>query len=229
MTGAVVVMVIAVAALPPIPQDQAYHDLADGRSFLGVPNFLDVASSFAFAVAGLLGLAWTLRYAGDRSPYALFFAGVTLTAAGSAFYHLEPGDGRLVWDRLPMTIGFTALVAAVLGERVSPRLGRSLLVPLMLAGGASVAWWRWTDDLRAYALVQFGSLLVIVLVPLLYRGRGGGYLGTGLALYALAKAFEMTDRRIFELGQIVSGHTLKHLVAAAGVLCVAAMIRARRG
>jgi hypothetical protein len=235
---AVLIAAIAVVLVqPPIPQDPRYHELADRRALLGIPNALDVLSNLPFALVGLVGLAATLRLPAGwlRWPYAAFFGGVLLTAFGSAYYHLAPGNARLVWDRLPMTLAFMGLLAAVVAERVSERLSRWLLVPLLAAGAFSVLYWyrgelRGAGDLRPYALVQFGSLLLIVLLLLLYRGGPGGtaYLAAGLAVYGAAKALEWADAPIFELGRVVSGHTLKHLAAAAGAGAVAAMVR-RRG
>ena len=56
---------------------------------------------------------------------------------------------------------------------------------------------------------------------------GTRYIVGGLAVYALSKAFELADAWIFDLGGFVSGHTLKHLVAAAGVWCLVLMVRER--
>lgn len=236
--------VLAVLAVPPVPQDPSYHLLADQRPWLGIPNCLNVLSSLLFAAVGLLGLAATFRRAPgrpafsepwERWPYAALFAGTALTAVGSAYYHLGPDDARLVWDRLPMTLGFMGLSTAVLAERVSIRAGRRLFAPLLALGAGSVAYWYWSElqgagDLRFYALVQFGSLLLVVLLLVLYPARysGTGYFFAALAAYAAAKALELADRAVFALGQIVSGHTLKHLAAAAAVACVVAMLRVRR-
>jgi hypothetical protein len=241
---AVAVAGIGVFARPPLAQDPAYHLMADQRPLLGIPNCLNVLSNLPFAVVGLWGLAvifW--RRAGratpladpwERWPYAALFAGTALTAFGSAYYHLAPDNARLVWDRLPMTLAFMGLLAAVFGERVSLPVGRLLLGPLLLLGAGSVAFWYWSElrgggDLRLYILVQFGSLLLVVLLLLVYPARspGAGYLFAGLAAYAAAKWLELADRPIFALGRIVSGHTLKHVAAAGGVACVVAMLRAR--
>lgn len=226
-----------------LPQDPAYHLFADRRPWLGIPNGLNVLSSLAFAVVGLLGLAVTFaRKPGARPfsdswqrwPYAAFFAGTALTAAGSAYYHLDPDNARLAWDRLPMTLGFMGLLTAVLAERAGVSIARRLFVPLLALGAGSILYWYWSElqgsgDLRFYGLVQFGSLLVILLLISLYPARysGTGYLIAALAVYAAAKGFELADQRVFALGEVVSGHTLKHLVAAGAVACIAAMIRVR--
>jgi predicted membrane channel-forming protein YqfA (hemolysin III family) len=245
LLGAAVLATIVVAAMwPPIRQSPAYHLFADTRSFLGIPNCLDVLSNLPFAIVGVLGLRETLSWPGDRTakfsdpwerwPYAALFGGVALTSLGSGYYHLAPDNARLVWDRLPMSVGFMGLLTALLAERVSVRLGRWLFVPLLATGAAGVFYWHWSElqnagDLRLYVVVQFGSLLWIVLLLVLYPARyaGTAYLVTGLAAYGIGKIFEVADRHIFGFGEIVSGHTLKHLVAAAGVACVVIMLRDR--
>ena len=233
---------------PPLLQSQDYHLFADARAWLGIANAADTLSNLAFLLVGGLGLAflWRERAAGsgerfaaprEMRPYAVFFAGVALTSAGSAWYHLAPDDARLVWDRLPMTVAFMSLVAAVVSERISLRIGAALLWPLVLLGLASVAYWRWSalagfENLRPYLAVQFGSIAVVLAVSLLYRSRytHGWVIFVLAAAYGVAKVTEVYDRQIFELGGWVSGHTLKHLAAALGVylLLRALQVRARR-
>jgi hypothetical protein len=50
-----------------------------------------------------------------------------------------------------------------------------------------------------------------------------------LLAYGAAKACEIGDEPIFTLVQVVSGHTLKHLLAAGGLGCVVAMVTSRSG
>jgi hypothetical protein len=219
----------------PLMQPQEYHRFADTRAFLGMVNAADTLSNLAFLVVGVLGLAFlqreraavfSERFAAPRefAPYWVFFAGVALTSVGSAWYHLAPDDARLVWDRLPMTIAFMALVAAVVSERISVRAGSALLWPLVLLGLASVVYWRWSalagfENLRPYLAVQFGSIAVVLAVSLLYRSRytHGAVIFVLAAAYGVAKVVEVYDRQIYEAGQWLSGHTLKHLAAALGV------------
>jgi len=220
---------------PAVVQPQAYHRFADTRALLGVVNAFDTLSNLAFLLVGALGLLflWREHATGGsgrfRSPlelraYWVFFAGVALTSAGSAYYHLAPNDATLVWDRLPMTIAFMSLLAAVISERISLRAGRLLLAPLVLLGLASVVYWRWSalagfENLRPYLAVQFGSIAIVLAISLLYRSRytHGHVIFVLAAFYGIAKVTEVFDREIYALGQWASGHTLKHLAAAVGI------------
>jgi hypothetical protein len=231
LVGAAAAAAAVAGLLPPIPQDPAYHRFADTRAVWGAANGWAVLSNLPFALVGLWGLRWALTApAGasapfiesrERWPYAIFFAGVALTGAGSAYYHWAPDSARLVWDRLPMTIGFMALLAAIVAERVSVDAGMALLPLLLVAGAGSVAYWhagelRGAGDLRPYGLVQFGPAALIPLLLWLFPARytHGGYLLAVLAIYGAAKAFEQLDGAIYSMAHVLSGHTLKHLTAA---------------
>jgi hypothetical protein len=243
----VVTIVIAVVdlLLPRIPQPQSYHMFADQRSFLGIPNFGDVVSNVPFAIVGLWGLAFLLRSNSEqlskhfldkreRWLYLIIFAGLLLTAFGSSYYHLNPGNARLVWDRLPMTIVFMSLVAALIAERISLRAGLWLLPILLLIGVGSVLQWYMSElhgvgDLRFYATVQAYSVLFLFMALLFPpRYTFGSDLAVVAGFYVLAKVLETLDKPIFGLGQIVSGHTLKHLAAAFAGYWILRMVKRRR-
>jgi hypothetical protein len=242
-----VAAILAVVALlsPRIPQPLVYHEFADQRGFLGFPNVGDVLSNLTFAVFGLWGLVFLLRLTAEqipkhfhdrreRWPYLFVFAGMLLTAFGSWYYHLNPNNASLVWDRLPMAIAFMSLVAAVIAERISLRAGLWLLPILLLIGMGSVLLWymsevRGAGDVRFYVAVQVYSVLVLVVALFMpTRYTRGSDLAVVAGLYALAKALEFLDEPIFELGHIVSGHTLKHLAAAAGGYWILRMLQKRR-
>lgn len=217
-----------VMAQGPMAQDPAYHRFADHRSWLGIPNTLDVLSNLAFALVGVAGLGlvyrrWTaLRDPWTGLPYTALFLGTLLTAFGSAYYHWRPDDAHLVWDRVPMSLAFAGLLAVVLAERVSGRWARRIFVPALLLAPATVAWWYASGDLRPYVIVQFGTLLAVTLIVLLLpadRGRDFPWLAA-LGLYAIAKGLELGDAALFDATGLVSGHTLKHLVAAGGLACL---------
>jgi hypothetical protein len=242
LAALLLVAAVVIFSRPPIGQPAAYHDFADQRAFLGVPNFLDVASNLPFPFVGAWGLLVVFGHQSstafltraERWPYAFFFFGVALTFFGSSYYHLHPDNSTLVWDRLPMTLAFMGILAATIAERTTARAGVLWLPPLLAAGAGSVLYWNWSEahgqgDLRAYLLVQFGSLLAVLAMLILFRPR---YTETwcvvvGLALYAGAKLLESLDRQIYALGGLVSGHTLKHLVAAGAAYFILTMLRRR--
>jgi hypothetical protein len=239
LIGAIVVAIAALFLIPAIPQSEAYHDFADKRVLLGIPNCLNVLSNVFFLFVGACGLRTVFRHAQfldqrERWPWAIFFVGVTLTAFGSSWYHLNPNDATLVWDRIPMTIGFMSLVAAILAERISVPAGLWLLVPMIALGVGSVLYWEATEqqgrgDLRPYAFAQFGSLLILLLLLFLFPARYTRTwdLGVSLSFYALAKLLEVADRPISTALKFVSGHTLKHLSAAVSAYWIVRMLRLR--
>ena len=191
---------------PPIRQDEQYHNFADQRTILGIANFWNVVSDLPFAVIGVSGL----RGFRDRVS-RLMFAGVFLTAFGSAWYHYRPNDASLVWDRLPMTLVFMPLLELVLNHWIGPAWGQLRFDTLVLFGLGSVLWWQASGDLRVYAVAQFGPLLV--LVPAIVSDQRIRALWPVVAWYALAKLAEVFDPQIYAALPI-SGHTIKHLCAA---------------
>lgn len=236
MRKAVLAAVAAAAVLAavlhaPIPQDEAYHRFADARPLAGVPNFGDVASNLPFLFVGVYGLSRMrrLKEPACARAYATLCAGVILVSFGSAYYHYAPSTPALFWDRLPMTIAFMALFSLLLEERVVE--SRRTLLPLLAAGAGAAAYWHWTQsrgagDLRPYGLVQFLPIALMPLILALFPGKylSGRRLMWGFGFYAGAKFCESFDRRIFEALGLMSGHTIKHLLAAAATLCIIAAV-----
>jgi hypothetical protein len=233
---------VAVAfLLPSMPQPVDYHEFADDRRLVGVANFLDVVSNAAFVVAGLAGMIVTLyprtpfEYARERLPYLVFFLGVALTGLGSGYYHLAPNNETLFWDRLPMTIAFMSLISAQIVDRISIRAGLALLLPMLLIGMGSVLYWIATEragvgNVMPYGVLQFYSVVMLFVLAVLYRSRytRGNDIYWVFAAYVVAKIFETFDHQILALGNLMSGHSLKHLAAAVGSLLVMRMLWLRR-
>ena len=234
-------LVAGIFFVDPIAQDPAYHQFADARRLLGIANFWNVVSNLLFLYAGIKGLYFLAGK--DKAgilpslipAYRVFFIGILLTAFGSAWYHLAPGNASLVLDRLPMTLAFMAFFAIILGEHVAEPLGRHSLLPLLVAGTGSVLYWWVSEnhsqgDLRPYVLVQFLPMLLIPLTLRLYPSQFDrtGFLWLMIVVYACSKLFEYADYDVYNIGGLISGHSIKHLVAAAAPLLFLHGLQTRR-
>ena len=236
-----VVLSAVMLLVAPIPQDPAYHIFADTRSCLGLENFGDVTSNGGFLLVGLIGLVkLNVLWRGGRFdhfwqmfPFLLFFVAVAFVAPGSAYYHEAPDNDRLFWDRLPMTIAFMSLFAGILADRVHVLFSGKALWGMVLFGILSLLYWRQTEiqgvgDLRPYVLVQFYPLVVLPLVCWLYPKFNltpVKYLIWMYVWYAAAKGLEFFDAEVYQfLGTAISGHSLKHLIAALAVYMVVKML-----
>jgi len=225
----------------PIPQDLAYHQFADQRKYLGVPNFFNVISNLAFIIIGIYCLFSLVPHKQSNGEISakntgyIFFIGLILTGVGSGYYHLSPTNQTLALDRLPMAIAFMALLSFFLSEHINTRVGSRLLWPLLALGIFSVLYWIYTEnrgagDLRLYALVQFLPVLLIPLIIVLFPSDNyqKKYLLYIIGLYALAKVSEHYDHEIMNLLSI-SGHTLKHIFASLTGIAFLRIILSTRG
>jgi hypothetical protein len=227
----------------PIRQPRSYHDFADARPLGPIPNFLNVASNLPFFAVGILGLAFLggpralspFEARWERGPWAVFLGSFLLVGLGSTAYHWRPTDGTLLWDRLPLALLLGSFVGVIVIDRLSALWGRRLFWPIIAGALLSVLYWHWTNaegqgDLRFYVLFQGGAVLLVPLLVLLFPSRysGTGALAAAALLYGLAKVAEWQDGSIFSLGHVVSGHTLKHLLAGAAGWLILAMLRKRR-
>lgn len=239
-------VILAAAWLSPLAQPAEYHHFADQRSFFGIPNFNDVVSNLAFLLSGGAGLGflWRIRQQPEHTtfedckeslPYWVLFLSVTTVAFGSFYYHWTPDVDHLLWDRLPIVIAIAALLSATLVDRVSKTAGLVALPLLVTLAVLSVLYWYWTEqqgagNLNFYLVMQFYPILLIVWLSLRFPSRYSyGYVVFQvIALYAAAKLFEILDSQIFAwTNGWISGHTLKHLVAAFAAYWIVRMLRER--
>ena len=241
---AIVAVMMASIALQwsPIAQPQAYHNFAEQRALLGIPHFGDVITNLAYVIVAASGLIFLVSRKGrvvlsgieERLPFMVFFTAVGAVGIGSAYYHADPTNQTLLWDRLPMAVAFTAMLAAFVADRIHARAGSFVVLPLAVAlGTASLVYWHIGEaagrgDLRFYFLTQAFAFVLIPLICVLFRARNtnGRYVLYILLLYGLGVACEQFDVRIFDLlGGAVSGHTIKHILTAAAIYMVIPMLR----
>ena len=245
LIGLLLIGLAGLLFVDPIPQDLDYHRLADVHAFFGIPNFNDVMSNAGFALVGALGViavAGVNRHvifveSADAWPYLIFFVGIALVSLGSAYYHWEPSNERLLWDRLPMSVAFMAFSSAIVADRIHVRAGNTWFLLILIALGLlSLLYWNYTEqlglgDLRFYAFVQFYPVISLPVVFWLfpeYQYVAGRYIAWIFAWYGLSKVLEHFDAKVFEIiGYTISGHSLKHLAAAASAFVVLRMLSSR--
>ena len=227
---AVLALATLAAAGPHLAQMPQYHAFADQQSWRGMPHAGDVLSNVAFAFVGVvcfvaLARARQVLSGAERALLALAGAGLLATCAASTWYHLAPDDTRLVVDRAGMVFAFSGLLGLA-ACRVSSRAGLALATTVLLAGPLSLKVFAATGDLLPWVVVQGGgAALLLVLAgtgnPAALPVRWGAVVG----LYALAKVLEMGDHAIWSATSgLVSGHSLKHVLAALAVLPVATAV-----
>ena len=203
----------------PIEQNEDYHNFSDTLTVGGIPNFWNVISNFPFLIVGLFGILRLKKMDRVNFQFLTFFIGVSFVAIGSGYYHFNPNSSTLVWDRLPMTIAFTALMSIVISEFIDYKKGKLLLLPLLLLGIISIVYWVKLGDLRLYALVQFYPILAIPIILILFKSEENSPKGFWMLLisYIIAKLFETYDFEIQKTLKFLSGHSLKHISVSVGV------------
>lgn len=234
-------LLLAAALLgPAVAQPAHYHDFADQRSWGWLPHAMDVVSNLPFALWGMVG-GWALLRAvrvravdaATAAMAGLFFGGLWVTAAVSAAYHLQPGDAGLVWDRGGMVLAFAGLLGLAAMQAVSVRAGMALATAVLVLGPLSVHAWSLSGNVLPWAVLQGGGMVLILGFACLRPARAGELpvrWALLVAIYALAKLLELGDHAVYEwTGHLVSGHSLKHVVASfAAWPVVSALLAARK-
>ena len=237
-----VLSLVAVLQIEPIAQDLAYHNFADAREMFQISNFWNVVSNLGFLLVGFYALyklfvVKSLLIVNEiKIAYTLFFLAIVLVSFGSSYYHLDPNNETLLWDRLPMTIAFMALFSSIIAEFISVKIGRVVLFPLLVFGMGSVLYWFFGElegmgDLRAYVLVQFLPIVIMPMIFTLFSSSFSLVKGYWLLLlcYLVAKVFEYFDAQIYEILGVISGHSLKHMISALGVFILVRSFERRYG
>lgn len=217
----------ALVAIGPIPQNLDYHNFADKRLLLNIPNFWDVLSNLAFLAVGCFAV-WTGVQNWSKRPDltaklipVVLSLGMVIVCFGSAYYHWSPNNQTLVWGRIPMTLIFMPLFSLIVYDFLGKKIGTAVFWLSVPLGIASVLYWQFTEtigqgDLRPYFFVQFFPMVVVPLILWLYPKKTPyvRYIVLLLLCYVLAKVCEHFDDAIFEYLQFWSGHTLKHFLSA---------------
>ncbi|CAM9606118.1 unnamed protein product, partial [Heterosigma akashiwo] len=214
-------------------QSLTYHYHLDTRSYdvlgISIPNFLDVATNLIFVLVGLAGViacaiclpSKSSISTSEKAGWFIFFVGFSLVSLGSAYYHWTPNNWTLVWDRLPMTIGFMSLYYIAQDAYTDSDVTISLTGNLLLGVLSMVICVLLQDILLPYATIQFYPIVALFVMMVTWPNTAElsvWYLVPTFVLYILAKILEAADLKSnrFYSGTCcgkISGHSLKHLSA----------------
>ena len=221
-----------------VEQPQSYYQFADDRTFFGIPNGLDVMSNLAIVYPAIIGLLFLqdrresgFQYRDPIEPviYYSLFIGFALTFLGSIWFHLNPNDSTLVWDRLGMSVIMACYCSLIIADMYSIDLAKQIHYPLIAIGSLSIIYWHFSGDLRFYFIFKLQPLiLVFILIKFGKKvyDRSEDYL-VSMLLIGIATLMENVDEGVFESLVIISGHTLKHIFAGASLWWVMRMIQTR--
>ncbi len=157
----------------------------------------------------------------------MFFTGLVATAAASSWYHWQTNDAGLAIDRLGMAIAFSGLLGLAAADRISGRAGVALGLVLLILGPLSVAVWSTSGNVLAWAALQFGGMGLVLWLACVKPVPGALAVRWGwvIMIYVVAKLFEQADEAVYALSShVISGHSIKHLVASCAAAPVIAAI-----
>jgi hypothetical protein len=226
LLGAVLALLAVAFFAPAVAQSAHHHHFADQRAWGAIPFAADVLSNLPFLLWGFVGLRLLLQtsrgvghraVAASRGLTGLFFAGLVVTAFMSAFYHWQPDNAGLVFDRLGMVVAFAGLMGLSAAGRASARAGELLAAAVLLLGPLSIWVWSASGNVLPWAVLQFGGMALVLCLAWLKPLPGALAIRWGwvILIYALAKGFELADEAVFAAtSQLISGHSLKHVVAS---------------
>ena len=228
LAASLLALTLGLLAWGPVTIAAHVHRYADVRSWLGVPNTVNVLVNlpiFWLAVWGWCATRLSVWPRALRLPWQGFHLWVMAAALTSATYHAAPSDALLLASRTCQACAFMLLVLGLLAERVDPRFGHGAAcccasIVVVLTGLAIEQAGRHAHggaiDLRPLVLLE---ALPVLLIPVAMLGvpnvrtRLSGWL-IALALYAVSKLLGLADASILSVTGWISGHTLMHFGCA---------------
>lgn len=202
---------------------------ADLRTLCGIHNIGDVLSNLSFMVVGFYAIAHLIKNDSRDINMWLIALGSLAVGLGSAYYHANPSNNRLLWDRLPMSIVFSGIFmysvnALDLIKKVNYKVAS--LAYLLFSVSTVLIWYvgfkTHINLIAPYVFLQFGGMVLIITLSVMALFEKKIQLAKTLFAiifcYAIAKVFEHFDFQIFTmLNHLISGHSIKHLVSALAI------------
>ena len=203
-----------------IERPKEYHNFADKKNILNIPNTVNVVSNISF----LIPVFYLLKSTKKRSlKVNLLMIHLVLLGIASTYYHYIPSDKTLFWDML--MIATTSMV--VLNIFMTPQNLQkeeekvdSYQLLFYHFGFLSVIYWKFTGDIRLYLIILIGVPLYIILKN--YKNKDiRNYLLLMIVSNIILRLSEHNDHFIYQFtNKNISGHTIKHIFAGIGIFSV---------
>ena len=122
-----------------------------------------------------------------------------------------------------MSLGFASFIGVLIADRIDVQTS-NWITPILIFFGFFSVWEIYYGDrgTQNYVVLQVGSILFSLLVMSL-RPSGrlpNGPFYIGLVPYVCAKLFEAADKGIYDILGVISGHSLKHVMATIGLASI---------
>ena len=182
-----------------------YHNFADKRTFLEIPNAMDVLSNIVILIPAL----YLLQRKQKTKESNLLILHIILLSVASSYYHFNPSDETILGDFL-MIAATSMIVLIIISDTEYGLLLYSYAI-------FSILYWKYTGDLRFYILILIGVPLYIVIKY--YKDINlRNYVYIIIIATILLRLSEHNDHFIYKLtNKQMSGHTLKHIFAGIGI------------
>ena len=190
-----------------------YHNFADKRSFIGIPNIINIISNIAILIPAIYLFLQDRKK--DESKILIFH--VILLSLSSMYYHYNPSDKTLFYDIL--MIATTSMIVLILISDTDHKL------LLYIYGIISILYWKYTGDLRLYLLILIGVPIYII-YKYIKNDKLRKYIYIITIINILLRISEHNDNLIYKLSNNkISGHSLKHILGGIGIWYIIILLK----
>lgn len=223
LSAMAVALAAGLLAWGPVLLTAQTHGYADSRSWLGVPNAMNVLASVPVLACAVWGWRATAASTWPRElqlPWRGFHACAIVSSLVAMAYHAWPLDASFLLSRMAQSGAFLLLGLGLMAEGVDLRFGGALACAsatgVAAAAGSAVAMSNYFGlgfDMRPLLLLE---ILPVLLIPAGAISLAGRYTRRSdwsfvLLVYATSRTFESADAGILAATEWVSGHSLMHL------------------
>ncbi len=195
---------------------KGYHNFADKRTLVGLPNAMNVLSNLFI----IIPVIYLLKHKTYNTNNNLLIIHITLLSLVSAYYHYNPSDKSIFWDII-MIATLSIIVLNIINEY---KCGLLFYILAIL----SVVYWKQTGDIRLYLLILIGVPIIFFLKYYDNEEEDETKKNLYIILFftILYRFVEYYDHQIYDLtNNMISGHTLKHIFAGLSILYIVKLLK----